>query len=325
MRCPSLADLPAPPRGKTGWPWTEESLRLPEQTAGAHVWPRITVVTPSFNQGQFIEETIRSILLQGYPDLEYFLLDGGSSDNSVEIIKKYSRWITFWTSERDGGQSAAINRGLKMGSGFLANWINSDDMLCRNALVHLASSRNLQGDTIYIGDCVYIDQTGRVLFRHRGRVHSLEDLLRIPSIWRSGGNIDQPAVLFPLEIARNVGDLNQENHYTMDYELWGKLLLVGAKVQYTENEFGIFRSYDGQKTQDRIRQTDSLLDTASNLISRATDLPLQRREELMRDLEAYRVEYPETSWKHSGRLSRMGLPKSVVVLVRKLKKQVIKH
>ena len=75
-------------------------------------FPRISIVTPSFNQAQFLEETIRSVLLQGYPNLEYFVLDGGSKDNSVEIIKKYSPWLTYWASEPDGGQSNAINRGL---------------------------------------------------------------------------------------------------------------------------------------------------------------------------------------------------------------------
>ena len=90
-------------------------------------------MTPSFNQGRFLEETIRSILLQGYPNLEYFVLDGGSSDQSVEIIEKYAPWIDFWVSERDRGQSAAINRGLRMGSGSYATWINSDDMLCKDA------------------------------------------------------------------------------------------------------------------------------------------------------------------------------------------------
>ena len=114
MQCPTLSELPSPPPGKTGWPWTEESRRLSSQTPDGRPWPRISVVTPSFNQGKFIEETIRSVLLQGYPNLEYFVFDGGSTDNSVEIIKKYSPWLTYWVSERDNGQSDAINRGLKM-------------------------------------------------------------------------------------------------------------------------------------------------------------------------------------------------------------------
>lgn len=125
MRCPSLSDLPEPPPGKSGWPWTEESLRVLERPPDRAL-PRITIVTPSFNQAEFIEETIRSILLQGYPDLEYFVLDGGSTDDSIDIIKKYSPWITYSVSEPDRGQSAAINRGLRMGSGSYATWINSD-------------------------------------------------------------------------------------------------------------------------------------------------------------------------------------------------------
>ena len=112
MRCPSLRELPTPPPGKTGWPWTEESAQLPEQMPDGSVWPRISIVTPSFNQAAFVEETIRSVLLQGYPSLEYFIIDGASSDSSVELIKKYERWLTGWVSERDRGQSHAINKGF---------------------------------------------------------------------------------------------------------------------------------------------------------------------------------------------------------------------
>src|SRR5262245_42483223 len=117
MRCPSLAELPPAPPAKKGWPWTEESSPFAQDMRDQHVWPRITVITPSFNQGRFIEETIRSVLLQGYPDLEYLVLDGGSTDNSVDIIKEYSPWISYWVSKPDAGQSDAINRGLHRASG----------------------------------------------------------------------------------------------------------------------------------------------------------------------------------------------------------------
>ena len=98
MRCPILSELPPPPPDKTGWPWTDESRQLEPTRPDGDSWPGITVVTPSLNYGKFIEETIRSVLLQGYPNLEYIILDGGSSDDSVEIIKKYSSIIYMMTT-----------------------------------------------------------------------------------------------------------------------------------------------------------------------------------------------------------------------------------
>jgi cellulose synthase/poly-beta-1,6-N-acetylglucosamine synthase-like glycosyltransferase len=88
MHCPTLADLPPPPPAKSGWPWTLESAQLPETMPDGRSWPRISIITPSYNQGQFIEETIRSVLLQGYPDLEYIIMDGGSSDQSLDVIER---------------------------------------------------------------------------------------------------------------------------------------------------------------------------------------------------------------------------------------------
>src|ERR1700744_800393 len=95
---------------KTGWPWTRE---VDPQVYAGKSWPKISIVTPSYNQGGFIEETIRSILLQNYPNLELIIMDGGSTDNTVEIIKKYERWITSWVSEKDAGQADAINKGIQ--------------------------------------------------------------------------------------------------------------------------------------------------------------------------------------------------------------------
>jgi glycosyltransferase involved in cell wall biosynthesis len=173
----------------SGWPWTEESDRLTEDVA----WPRITIVTPSFNQASFLEETIRSVLLQGYPDLEYIVLDGGSSDGSVEVIRKYARWLHTWESGPDGGQSSAINRGLSLGSGAYATWINSDDLLCRNALRDHAIRHGFEPGVVYVGVCQHIDAAGRFLQTHRGNVHTLNDLVRIRQVWRSNGYLDQPA------------------------------------------------------------------------------------------------------------------------------------
>ena len=103
MRCPRLTELPLPPSGKTGWPWTEAGAELPDRMPDGRPWPRLSIVTPSLNQGGFLEAAIRSVLLQGYPDVEYVVIDGGSSDGSVEVIERYEKWLSDWCSEPDTG------------------------------------------------------------------------------------------------------------------------------------------------------------------------------------------------------------------------------
>ncbi len=312
MLCPGLRELPPPPPGQAGWPWTEESAPLPPD---GRPWPRITVVTPSFNQGHFLEATLRSVLLQGYPDLEYFVLDGGSTDASVDIIKKYAPWLSYWVSEPDGGQSAAINRGLQIGSGSWATWINSDDMLCQDALSTQASRIGFAPNVVYVGECLYIDADGRVLTTHCGRVHSFEDLVRIPTVWRARGrrgHIVQPEVLFPRQLALDVGGLDPDNHRTMDYELWGKFLLAGARFHYTHVPVGMFRLHGQQKTRDHWQHTQSLVATAGRLVARADDLTEEVRQSILGDLRAYEQDY----WWRTGPLARLGLPPHWVMHLR---------
>ena len=111
MRCPALTELPPPPPGRTGWPWTEPRPHLADTMPNGQPWPRISIVTPSYNQGQFLEETIRSVLLQGYPDVEYMVIDGGSTDGTLEIIKKYAPWFTYCVSEPIPGRAMPLIRG----------------------------------------------------------------------------------------------------------------------------------------------------------------------------------------------------------------------
>jgi glycosyltransferase involved in cell wall biosynthesis len=325
VQCPKLSELPMSSQGRTGWPWTEESRRLPMQRADGSDWPRISVVTPSFNQGRFIEETLRSILLQGYPNLEYFVLDGGSTDGTVEIIKKYSHWLTYWKSEPDGGQSAAVNRGLVMASGDLATWINSDDMLCKNALVEQVVQNGSAANTVYVGNCLRMDVNGKILSSHRGRVHSLEDLLRVKTVWRARSHIIQPEVLFPRKLALAVGALDCDNHFTMDYELWGKFLMAGARFEYTGIPFGMFRRHVNQKIQNGLKLTESLLDTATKLARRADCFSEEMKQKILADLDSYRDDYAREHWRKSGRLAQIGLPASIVNRIRKVRARLVRH
>lgn len=174
-----FATFPTSPYGKTGWPWTEGSDLLPDRMPDGSDWPKISIVTPSFNQAQYLEETIRSVLMQGYPNLEYMIIDGGSTDGSIEIIKKYEPWLAYWVSEPDCGQSHAINKGWKRSGGDLLAWLNSDDFLARNALetVAIQYSACEKGKVGFIhGKAIVIDEEGQPLFERGGEFDLIEVL-----------------------------------------------------------------------------------------------------------------------------------------------------
>ena len=265
MRCPSLSDLPVVP-GKTGWPWDTESERLPDCRSDGTSWPRMSIITPSFNQATFIEETIRSILLQGYPDLEYIVIDGNSSDNSVEIIRKYEPWISYWVSEKDNSQSDAINKGFNKATGVYGNWINSDDLLCQNALHNLAKQVHFDQDTVFIGVCLIVDKEGKLLRKQQSDITTLEQLIDIAGYWRKAQSIAQQAALYPVSAFKNTGALNVYNHLSMDYELWGNFLLHQYAFRYIDAEIGIFRTYQGQKISDLANTTRSLVASARKIL-----------------------------------------------------------
>jgi glycosyltransferase involved in cell wall biosynthesis len=220
-RCPTLAELPPPPPGKLGWPWTEEtpeasrvSASDSEQTTS---WPLVTIVTPSYNQGQFIEETIRSVLLQGYPNLEYIIIDGSSKDNSVEIIRKYESWLSYWVTEPDLGQSHAINKGFARSSGEIMAWLNSDDVYLKGTLTKIANAFRTSSDVYLVhGDAVYTDKDGaRLPFGiYRGKETSLLTKLEY---WR-GWDLPQPAVFFMRDLYTHLGKLDETLQYALDYD-----------------------------------------------------------------------------------------------------------
>lgn len=221
-----LSHLPPPPPGKTGWPWTVESEPLPPTMPDGKPWPKISIVTPSYNQGQFIEETIRSVLLQNYPNLEYFIIDGKSTDESVEIIKKYEPWLTYWVSEKDRGQSDALMKGFRLATGELYAWLNSDDYYLPVALKVFAEA--------YV-DCpdlgvVYSDYYFQVQANDAVGTASVapsEDKILEPrrlsgidlSHFNNFNPLGQPSCCFSSKIFWQVGGLDEALHYSMDYDL----------------------------------------------------------------------------------------------------------
>jgi glycosyltransferase involved in cell wall biosynthesis len=217
MTAARLSNIPDPPRGKAGWPWTEETAPLPETMPGGAAWPRVSVVTPSYNQGQFIEQTIRSVLLQGYPNLEYIVIDGGSTDASVEVIRKYERHLAYWVSERDRGQSHAINKGFARATGEIMCWLNSDDFYLPGTLRAVAETlANGAGAYAVVGHCVQVYADGSPPTVGVGK---FEGLTRLLEFWK-GYHMHQPSIFWRREVFERVGPLDERQHYIMDFDYW---------------------------------------------------------------------------------------------------------
>jgi hypothetical protein len=220
---PRLTDLPAPPRNRSGWPWTEEAPQLPDSMPDGGEWPLVSIVTPSYNQGHYIEKAIRSVLLQGYPKLEYAVIDGGSVDQTIDIIKNYEPWLTYWVSESDHGQADAINKGFARTSGTIMNWLNSDDFLERNALMWLAmtfcSADANVGAIVGMGS--WVDVYGRTIPLNFPSAISRKTLLQ----WciSEEGWFLQPACFFTRDAWEFAGPLMTNLRYCMDVALHIKM------------------------------------------------------------------------------------------------------
>ena len=213
-RCPTLSELPDPPSGRTGWPWTQGGSHQSDGETDIRDWPKISVVTPSYNQGIFVEETIRSVLLQGYPNLEYIIIDGGSTDDSVDIIQKYQKWLSYWVSEPDAGQADAVNKGWVLSNGSILGWLNSDDTFSENALMQVAHAfTNDQTILMVYGNCAEIDRCGNYLNTKRMESYNLEQLVK-------GKQMGQPAVFVARSAASEVGYLDAKKQWALDTDFF---------------------------------------------------------------------------------------------------------
>jgi len=245
----TLSDLPPPPPGKTGWPWTAGTPPLPDTQSDGAPWPRISIVTPSYNQGQFIEETIRSVLLQGYPNLEYIIIDGGSTDESAEIIRRYARHLAYWVSEKDRGQSHAINKGMARATGHIRAYLNSDDVYLEGALDRVANHAigHPNADLIH-GRCRISNEHGDKIGERVGSITAFHEIVDLWDVWWKQRNFVQPEVFWTSRIADKVGPFREDLYWVMDYEYWLRILHAGGQVGFIDMELAVFRQQPAQKS-----------------------------------------------------------------------------
>lgn len=209
-------------------------------------YPKISIVTPSFNQGKYLEQTILSIIGQNYPNLEYIIIDGGSADNSVEIIKKYEKHLAYWVSEKDSGQSEAINKGLVKCTGEIFNWINSDDLLAEGSLFEVARCFTSKDIDVAVGYLtVFNDSSGEKVVHYRTFVSN--DVAKTVVTT----NISQASTFIKTAVVKYLGGVNTALHYTMDLELWVKYLLKygTSRILLSDKNLANFRLHDASKSE----------------------------------------------------------------------------
>jgi glycosyltransferase involved in cell wall biosynthesis len=209
--------------------------------------PRITLVTPSFQQGRFLAQTIESVLRQNYPNLQYIVVDGGSTDGSLDVLHQYADRLDWWVSEPDGGQSDAVRKGFARADGELLNWLNSDDLLLPGALQAVAEAWRSNGADLIVGeDLPFEDDPERPVGHFRPSGHRWPDCLRF---WNGEFRYHQPCSFFSARAFAASGGLDASLHYVMDYDLYCRILaLPDCRVATLERPLSAFRLHAEAKT-----------------------------------------------------------------------------
>lgn len=289
MRCPTLKELPPPPEGKTGWPWTEETSSLPETMPDGLPWPRISIVTVSYNRIQFIEETIRSILLQGYPDLEYVIIDGASDDGTVDIIRRYQPWISYWVSEKDRGENPALNKGLPRCTGDIITFFSSDDIYLKGTFADVVSKwPELKHHGAVVGGFYYMDINSQLCTEvipprlpHPGPI----DLTLVPlEKWR----LHQESTFYTRDALDRVGRFVREDlRFNADRELLFRICR-NHKILLAQRAYSAFRRHEGSWSKAGANRFLALLEYAKLYLSYCSkhDKDYKRRKRIVRHIQA---------------------------------------
>ena len=188
----------------------------------------VSIVTPSFNQAQYLEQTLRSVLEQDHPSIEYIVIDGGSTDGSVDVIKKYEDKLMYWVSEKDSGQAEAINKGLARATGDIVAWVNSDDFYFPGAIASAVKAFETYPEASMVyGDTVAVDENGEAIYFPKYTQWDLQDLLTF-------NIIGQPAVFMRRDVLLKAGFLDPSFHFLLDHQLWLRMASHAPMVYIPE-------------------------------------------------------------------------------------------
>jgi glycosyltransferase involved in cell wall biosynthesis len=206
-------------------------------------WPPVSVVTPSYNQAPFLEATVRSVLLQGYPNIEYIVVDGGSTDDSVAVLRRYEPWLAYWVSEPDRGQSDAINKGFARATGDILGWLNSDDLYERNAIARIAKHfADVPACDLVYGRGSTIDEDGSTI-AHCDWIRPFDRRLLLTFNF-----ILQPAAFWRRSLWEQAGELDVTSAWAMDWEWLIRATAIG-RADHLPVELALWRIHPGIKTE----------------------------------------------------------------------------
>lgn len=241
----------------------KNDLTLPPTLPGGSPWPRISIVTPSYNNAKYIDDTIVSVFLQGYPNVEHIIVDGASRDGTSAILDRHRDKLAHVIQEPDTGQSDAINKGMRLATGDIVTWLNSDDMLAPGALAAVAMGFHSSGADLVAGGC-QLYRNGRFLGTHLTSCADgplpAEEISDLYGGWQTGKFFYQPEVMFTRELwLRAGGHVREDLHFCMDVEMWLRFATCGANLHVIGAPVAMFRLHEEQKTSNLQASPDEFL------------------------------------------------------------------